>query len=292
MTSPAAAEVIAATEARARLLRTGPEGERIVWRAFGDGPPLVLLHGGFGSWLHWLPVIGQLEPEFGLAVPDMPGFGGSDPIPIGSTPELLADRLTTGIGELFPGQRDIRVAGFSFGGLVAAHVALRLGRRCVALGLIASGGLGEEREPIEMRSRRPGMSEPELAEVAAHNVRVLMVADPARADALAVEIQQRNTRRRPGLVSRTFSRSRTVLDILPRLGGTVAAIWGTKDPTVGPYLDERVAGVRTAAPDAAIAVLDGCGHWIMQEQPDALAAFVTDTMQRDMPAAMTGEGDQ
>jgi pimeloyl-ACP methyl ester carboxylesterase len=290
--SSAPAEVIAAAEARAHVVRTGPGGEQVVWRMFGSGPPRVGLRGGFGSWLHWLPVIGHLEPDFRLAVPDMPGFGDSDAIPIGSTPELLADRLTTGIDELFQPHQYVCLAGFSFGGLVAAHVALRIGARVAALGLVASGGLGEEREPIEMRSRRPGMSGPELAEIAAHNVRILMVADPARADALAVEIQQRNTRRRPGLASRPFSRSRTVLDILPRLEAAVAAIWGTKDPTVGPYLDERVAGVRAAVPDAAIAVLEGCGHWIMQERPDALAAFLADTMKRGAPAAMTGEDHQ
>jgi len=26
----------------------------VVWRTWGTGTPLVLLHGGYGSWLHWV----------------------------------------------------------------------------------------------------------------------------------------------------------------------------------------------------------------------------------------------
>lgn len=289
---PDPAALIDAVDARADRVRTGAPGEQVVWRLFGAGPPLVLLHGGFGSWLHWLPVLDRLETGFRLAVPDMPGFADSDPIPRGSTPELLADRLAQGIGVLFPDGPGVRLAGFSFGGLVAAHTARRIGSRLAGLGLVASGGLGEEREPLDMRSRAPGMSARELAEVAAHNVRALMVADPAKADALAVAIQQRNTSRRPGLVSRTFSRSRTVLEMLPDIDATVAAVWGTRDPTVGPHLDERVQAVRAVAPAATIAVFDGCGHWIMQERPDQLAAFLELNMRRDQPAQAHGRNDR
>ena len=35
--------------------RDTPCGEgTMVWRAWGGGVPLVLLHGGFGSWTHWI----------------------------------------------------------------------------------------------------------------------------------------------------------------------------------------------------------------------------------------------
>ncbi len=27
---------------------------RMVWRSWGSGPALVLLHGGSGSWRHWV----------------------------------------------------------------------------------------------------------------------------------------------------------------------------------------------------------------------------------------------
>lgn len=288
MTPTEAAAFIDMSDARGNRTLTGTAGEEIVWRRFGHGPPLVLLHGGFGSWLHWLPVVAHLEPYFRLAIPDMPGFGESAPIPVGATPELLAGRLAAGVDELFPPSARLALAGFSFGGLVATHLAKRLDGRVATLALVAGGGLGAERDPVDLRSRRPGMSEAEHRDVAAHNLRAFMIAEAARVDALAVEIQQRNTSRRPGLVSRDFSRSEAALALLPELDARVAAIWGTRDPTVGAHLAARRRAVEAAAREATTAELPGCGHWIMQERPAALAAFLVDTMRPDQPAGQTG----
>lgn len=281
MTPAGAISFIETVDARAGHARTGLAGEQVLWRRFGSGKPLILLHGGFGSWLHWLPVVGALEENFQLLIPDLPGFMDSDPVPADATPELLADRVATGLDELLPSAPPVCLAGFSFGGLVAVHLARRLGPRLAGLALVAGGGLGEERDPVDLRSRRPGMTEHEERAVAAHNLGAFMIADPARVDALAVEIQNRNTARRPGLNSRLFSRTRRALEILPDITAPVAAIWGTRDPTVGELLPARRRAVEVAAPGAITASLPGCGHWIMQEQPADLAAFLVDTLPGD-----------
>jgi hypothetical protein len=36
------------------------EGQRVCWRMFGRGRSLVLMHGGHGSWLHWIRNIGRV----------------------------------------------------------------------------------------------------------------------------------------------------------------------------------------------------------------------------------------
>ena len=48
----------------------------MVWHTWGAGAPLVMLHGGSGSWAHWLRNIGTVVAAGRMAcVPDLPGFG-------------------------------------------------------------------------------------------------------------------------------------------------------------------------------------------------------------------------
>ena len=64
-----------------------PCGEgAMVWHAWGDpaAAPVVLLHGGAGSWTHWVRNITPLVAAGRRVwVPDLPGFGDSAPPPTG-----------------------------------------------------------------------------------------------------------------------------------------------------------------------------------------------------------------
>ena len=83
----AQAGIVAAVEAKAKRIDTPYDGGSIAWRSFGDGPPLVLLHGGFGGWGHWLRNVGPLSRKYRVLAPDMPGFGD-----FGDPPILLPPR--------------------------------------------------------------------------------------------------------------------------------------------------------------------------------------------------------
>ncbi|KAB2902179.1 MAG: alpha/beta fold hydrolase, partial [Burkholderiaceae bacterium] len=67
----------------------GAAAGEIVWHVWGERrpgvAPLVLFHGGSGSWTHWVRNIDTLVAEGRqLWVPDLPGFGDSAP-PLGGT---------------------------------------------------------------------------------------------------------------------------------------------------------------------------------------------------------------
>jgi pimeloyl-ACP methyl ester carboxylesterase len=92
-------ERIAATGTRHDVVHGGI---RVCWRRFGaeeesPNPPLVLLHGGHGSWMHWLRNVEALSAGRTLWLPDLPGFNDSDAPPHAAPGEdplgpLLADR--------------------------------------------------------------------------------------------------------------------------------------------------------------------------------------------------------
>lgn len=76
--------------ARTRLLEGLPVTERQLPLAGvkttvlegGQGPPLVLLHGGIESGgVYWAPVISRLAESHHVVVPDVPGLGESEPAP-------------------------------------------------------------------------------------------------------------------------------------------------------------------------------------------------------------------
>ncbi|MDX1730837.1 MAG: alpha/beta fold hydrolase, partial [Aurantimonas coralicida] len=119
--------VIAAVEAAGTRVETPCGGGTMAWRVFGDGPPLALLHGGHGSWLHWLLAIPALARHHRLLVPDLPGFGESaslDDAPAAGTAaaEAVAAPVLAGLNTLC-GERPVALAGFSFGGVIAATMA-------------------------------------------------------------------------------------------------------------------------------------------------------------------------
>jgi len=80
-----------------RCVPFGPGGA-IHWRLFGEGEPLVLVHGGHGSWLHWVRNIEALAKQYRVLVPDLPGFGDSGDLPADAGMQQLVDAFITSLG--------------------------------------------------------------------------------------------------------------------------------------------------------------------------------------------------
>ena len=90
----------------------------------GQGEPLILLHSLGGSLVQWSPVLDQLAEEREVIAVDMPGFGGSDPLPDGIRPR--AANLATAVLDFYDAlgiEAKPAVAGISLGGWVAIECA-------------------------------------------------------------------------------------------------------------------------------------------------------------------------
>src|SRR5690606_35375519 len=113
---------------------------------FGRGDPLVLVHGGHGSWLHWIRNIEAQAAEHRLLVPDLPGYGDSDDHPAGADLDVIIAALIASLERLLGEHATVDLAGFSLGGIVSAHLATRRGG-VRQLALLGTPGTGTPRRP-------------------------------------------------------------------------------------------------------------------------------------------------
>lgn len=259
----------AAIESRGRAEATPCGAGRMAWRVWGDGPPLVLLHGGYGSWTHWIRNVLALAEHFTVMAADLPGLGASDAPPKAYSPAGIADIVSTGIDALIPPPATFDIAGFSFGGHVGGLVAARQGPRVRTLVLVGVSALGLPRAPgPALVPRRPGMTADALAASQRRNLEILMIHDPARIDDLAVHLQTENTRR-ARVRSRPFARTDELARALPDVEAALKGIWGEHDSTAAPHVDARRALLQRVQPGADFCVIPGAGHWVMYEAPSA-----------------------
>jgi len=253
--------------AEAQRIETPCGGGSMVWRVWGSGPPLVLLHGGYGSWMHWIRNVLVLARRFTVIAPDLPGLGESATPPEPHTAEGLARIIVDGLATILPAGERFHLTGFSFGGVLSGHVAALLGEQVRGFTIVGSNGLGLPRQPTELERQKPDGTVEELLAIARHNVSVLMIADKDKIDDLAVYIQYMNAPR--GRVrSRRFSRSDTLIQALPRVTAQLSGIWGGRDAGAFPYLDVRRRVLDEIQPGLRFEIIPGAGHWVAYEAAD------------------------
>ena len=255
---------VAGVAAEAERVETPCGDGTLAWRLWGSGPALVLLHGGYGSWMHWIRNVLPLARQFRVIAPDLPGLGESATPPEPWTAEGLAAIVVQGIEEVVPNGERLHLAGFSFGGVIGGQVAVQLGERVRAFTVVGSNGLGLERSPTPLRRVPPDAGEDEEFATHRYNLNQLMIADPGKIDELALYLQKTN-HARARMRSRRFSRSGALAEALPRISARLDGIWGERDATAYPHLDARAAVLRQVQPKARFAVVPGAGHWVQYE---------------------------
>ena len=58
-----------------------PSGCKLAYRETGSGAPLVMVHGSPGEGRGWSRVAQRLTAGHRVLMPELPGYGGSDPLP-------------------------------------------------------------------------------------------------------------------------------------------------------------------------------------------------------------------
>jgi pimeloyl-ACP methyl ester carboxylesterase len=261
------------------LTVTLPDGRALRARLWdGDGPALVLLHGALSTAATWRPLV-RATARRCIAL-DLPGFGASSPTS-GPRLECFADDVIAALHAL--GVRRCTLVGHSFGGAVAVAVA---GRSDLvdALVLLAPGGHGS-----------CGLSriaiDPALGPLAAVLAPVLACSSVLAARPTAAELARPRERmrllgqelRRAAAVGTTNVRTavqanerettggHAAVACAARFDGPVTIVWGENDRVLPPAHGEAV---RRALPRARMHVLEGTGHALHHERPEAVARLI------------------
>lgn len=266
-------EIVETTSSYANLIRSKHEAGFMEWRLW-EGPkkhlPLVLLHGGWGSWMHWIKVIPKLAAHRSVLVADLPAMGDSSDLGMARDISTVSRIVEKGLREILPERSKFDLCGFSFGAIVAAGVALKQNINCRSLTVVGGAGFGSLHHVVEgLKNPSQGLPAAEKINVHKNNLRLLMLADETAIDDLSVYIHQKNLER-GRFRSRHISLGSGLLEALPDLDVKLGGIWGELDSTAGGMngIKERRGIFRRLQPDCPFSILKGCGHWAMYEKPD------------------------
>ena len=247
-------------------------GGHMMWHIWGEGsgkPILLLFHGGSGSWIHWIRNVQLLARHYTVYAADLPGLGDSDPPDDVRDIWSVTHAVEAAMNNLLPPGQPFALTGFSFGGMVAGHIATLFAPRIRRLVFVGAGGLKATRKPGEkLHKLLPDMAPETLAAEARRNLEILMLHDPAKVDGVAIHMQILNTTR-ARTRSREMGQAFRLSEVLPRVTVPMTGIWGEFDSTTYPHIQERIDLFRALQPDFRMHVIPGAGHWVAYEAADA-----------------------
>jgi len=248
---------------RAATRHQTPTGAgNMVWRSWGSGPVLVLLHGGSGSWRHWVRNIEYFARDRRVLAPDLPGLGESDQPERPWTAIHVASIVLKSIQSLIGADTKFDLAGFSFGGMLSGHISGMEGAKLRSVTLVGASGLDLTRDPTHLLRVRDKTGQEKMDGHRENLVR-LMIHDRARIDELAVIIQDWNSDHNR-FDSRPLGRAHTMQGYLEKATCRRGGIWGDHDVTAWPHMQERHEYF-TTLPGFDFRLIPNAGHWVAYE---------------------------
>jgi pimeloyl-ACP methyl ester carboxylesterase len=239
----------------------------------GAGEPLLLIHGVGSHWQVFGPVLEPLAEHHDVIAVDLPGFGGSPPLPAGAEPGVpaLTDAVTGLLDDL--GLERVHVAGNSLGGWIALELVRR--RRTRTALALAPAGFWTARErtwattslrgaELTIRRLRPAL--PRLARTVAGRRALLSLvhARPERVSPEYAVASGENLIASPGWHPTLNWLAHNHFTGAAEVAGDVVIAWGDRDRVLVPAQAERAVW---AIPAARRVTLHGCGHLPMGDDP-------------------------
>jgi len=272
-------EIDAAIDKAKRIELPTPSGMQ-VWHVWNEaaGHPLVLLHGGSGSWNHWVRNVLPLSESRAVWTLDTPGLGDSE-LPSGAEDaDDLSVPLAQGLEALFK-ENPVDTVGFSFGGLMAGFLAAQQPALIKRMVLVGVPGLGLSNNIPNMRGFRVNMTHEERMGVHRNNLLAIMLHDEKNITPELLAMQEHNVLR-DRLRRRRIARSDVLLSLQKHWTCEVHGIWGEKDALYEGAL-HLIPDLLTDCNLKQFDVIQDAGHWVQFEASDAF----NQTLNRCLPLA-------
>jgi pimeloyl-ACP methyl ester carboxylesterase len=262
------------------------DGVRLAYRDRGDGPTVVFVHGTPAYSVIWRDVLPVVESAgYRVIAHDLLGYGASErPVARDTAVPAQADLLLQLLDHLGIGR--VALVGHDIGGAVAQLVAVDRPERVARLVLIDSVSYDSWpsetwRGIIDEHLDAYAAMGPDEFEALLARQLAMTVADPERMTGDVLDAYLAPHRSRIGRVSffehqvRTYDSAPTqrTAAALPLLAVPTKVIWGEQDRWQPVSYAQRLAN---DIPDAELVVVDGAGHFLMEDAPDRVAAEVLD----------------
>ncbi|MGY4976831.1 alpha/beta fold hydrolase [Streptomyces sp. 900105755] len=263
-------------------------GKKIFVAETGDGPPVLLLHGGgpgASGVSNYSRNIAELAKEYRVVVPDLPGYGRSTKGVDGTDPfGHLADHIRGVLDRL--GLERAHLVGNSYGGACALRLALDTPDRVDRMVLMGPGGIGTTRT-LPTRGLNSllnyysgdGPSRLKLEKF----IRTYLVFNAAEVPASVIDSRYQDSidpevvanppLTRPKSLGAVWKMDFTRDKRLERLPVPTLVLWGAADKVNRPSGGRMLAG---RLPNCDLYEVANTGHWVQWERAELFNRLCAD----------------
>ena len=250
-----------------KVIKVG--GLETLYYQAGHGEPLVVIHGGAGDARTWLQNIEVLAGNYTVYAPDLPGYGGTQPISgqyyIPELARFIEDfTATLGLEKFY-------LVGHSLGGGIALNFALMFPEKIRKLVLISSLCMGRE---IGFWIRLASI--PAIIKVLGkcfmwivHGLK--MIAEQLNPSNMMMEMTPAAMMIGSNITT-WHSQTLVLENKLPEVKMPTLLVWGGRDPVVPVKQAYRAAKV---IPDCCIRVFNKRGHNVHRDELMEFSAILT-----------------
>jgi esterase len=256
---------------------------KLFFRKYGEGSPLVILHGLYGSSDNWVTIARKLAANCCVILPDLRNHGASPHDEKHDYPSMSND-----LHELlvFSGISDISLAGHSMGGKTAMMFASEHPEMINNLLIADVSPFSDNRRKsagrFENSAILKAMSGCDLNSHSSRNEVEEQIAQKIGSERIRALIMK-NLQRRPDNtfewkinIEALTSNLESILDgvpfrneSLPVTGFPVTFLKGGKSDYIR---DGEINEIRKIFPAAELTVIENAGHWIQADSPESVTA--------------------